>query len=116
VDVFGANLYDRYLQRVHTGTSKQAQKASRVIPAEAVFNAQTVEHCEAILVETGVYNPQRGRIEDHLDLAKEEDEQTVYHHGHRDFEKDHHMIIPSTYSSDIHEAVKYVLQKEGLLN
>ena len=45
-----------------------------------------------------------GRIEDQ--------EMGVYHHGHRDFEKNNQLSVPSVYSTDVYDAVLNILERE----
>lgn len=36
----------------------------------------------------------------------------VYHHGHRDFEADKDLRVPSLYCTDVYDAVLAILEKE----
>lgn len=36
----------------------------------------------------------------------------VYHHGHRDFEDEFKLRIPTLYCADVHEAVLSILERE----
>ena len=42
----------------------------------------------------------------------EDQEMEVYHHGHRDFEVDKKLRVPSYYCSDVYEAVLTILEAE----
>ncbi|XP_013416951.1 haloacid dehalogenase-like hydrolase domain-containing 5, partial [Lingula anatina] len=107
VDIVGANLYDRYIKSLRdNGNSETCTTIpinSRKIPEEAEFHDQSVESIDAILVETGVYNPATTNLE----------ENSIYHHGHRDFEKDTKLKMPSKFARDVYDGVVYALQKEG---
>ncbi|XP_063785395.1 haloacid dehalogenase-like hydrolase domain-containing 5 isoform X2 [Pseudophryne corroboree] len=88
-DVYGANLYNRYLQS-RRGDSPRPQS------------------CESILVCTGVYGSQ-GEVptDPHESVT-----QTVFH-GHRDFKLDTSLVEASHVVRDVGEAVDLVLKKEG---
>ena len=92
VDIVGANLYNRYLQKVWENRDNgnpiddvnDELPACRRIPANTGLIEQTVRSMESILVGTGVYK---------------HDEQTrerchVYH-GHRDFVEEPALSTPS---------------------
>ncbi|XP_036432138.1 haloacid dehalogenase-like hydrolase domain-containing 5 [Colossoma macropomum] len=127
-DIYGANLYNRYLQSMHHARAQvQAQggSASQVagdIQYETVDDAKnsgkvmvggSYEHrlpegCSSILVCTGVYN------RDQQDLPPDQTvtEQRIFH-GHRDFRFDPNLTRPSFVVHDVLEAVELVFQQEG---
>ena len=119
MDIVGANLYQRYIDRLHTrlsnneidnDTAKDAGlvdpelPSSRNIPADASLSKQTVEEIEGVLVCTGVFKPDRER--------NESDEK--HYHGHRDFPPNSELYKPSKTTSDVETAIEYILQKEGV--
>ncbi|KAM8971848.1 haloacid dehalogenase-like hydrolase domain-containing 5 [Pelodytes ibericus] len=92
-DVYGANLYNRYLQ------SQQAK-----------LEAGRPQSCQSILVCTGVYGNQREVPPD----PQESVTQTVFH-GHRDFRLDPSLVEATHVVEDVSQAVDLVLRKEGWL-
>ncbi|KAI1888481.1 hypothetical protein AGOR_G00185590 [Albula goreensis] len=128
-DIYGANLYNRYLQASRQSQA-QAQMKGGVGQAGAVPKQEAVEKvgasgdmrvgapggdgrlpesCRSILVCTGVYN------QDQQDLPPDP-LQTVTErifHGHRDFRFDPSLTQPSFVVQDVREAVELVFQQEG---
>ncbi|XP_067932293.1 haloacid dehalogenase-like hydrolase domain-containing 5 isoform X2 [Watersipora subatra] len=104
VDVFGSNLYNRYIAQCMVNENAGLSHASREVPSSYKFTSQTATKCNSILVDTGVYNSKLGKIEDQ--------EYDVYHHGHRDFETNQHLRIPTTYCTDVYEAVSAIIEQE----
>lgn len=131
-DIYGANLYNRYLQaRHHTKAKVQAKgRAGGLDPsAEAVDGHRKMsatemggatftyeseedlpEACSSILVCTGVYS--RDQEELPSDPAQTVTEQRIFH-GHRDFRFDPTLTQPSLVVQDVKEAVEMVFQLEG---
>uniref|UniRef100_A0A672U651 Haloacid dehalogenase-like hydrolase domain-containing 5 n=1 Tax=Strigops habroptila TaxID=2489341 RepID=A0A672U651_STRHB len=95
-DVYGANLYNRYLEE----NSRQGSK-SRLASAAAA-------HCRSVLVCTGVYNP---HTEVPLDTRASIAE-TVFH-GHRDFRFEPGLVEPDHIVPDVDAAVDLVFQLEN---
>uniref|UniRef100_A0A672U3C6 Haloacid dehalogenase-like hydrolase domain-containing 5 n=1 Tax=Strigops habroptila TaxID=2489341 RepID=A0A672U3C6_STRHB len=89
-DVYGANLYNRYLEE----NSRQASAAAA--------------HCRSVLVCTGVYNP---HTEVPLDTRASIAE-TVFH-GHRDFRFEPGLVEPDHIVPDVDAAVDLVFQLEN---
>lgn len=129
-DIYGANLYNRYLKAINR-TRAQAQAhgspsghAAGDIPYEVFDDAKhsgevsvggSFEHrlpegCSSILVCTGVYN------HDQQDLPSDPEqtvtEQQIFH-GHRDFRFDPSLTQPSFVVQDVREGVELVFQLEG---
>uniref|UniRef100_A0A8C7WM13 Haloacid dehalogenase-like hydrolase domain-containing 5 n=1 Tax=Oryzias sinensis TaxID=183150 RepID=A0A8C7WM13_9TELE len=113
-DVYGANLYNQYLQarRQRRADGGGPAGAANVSPAElggaADVNgseAELPEACSSILVCTGVYS--RDQQEAHSGT-----ERHVYH-GHRDFRFDPGLTRPSFLVHDVEEALELVFQQEG---
>ncbi|XP_068950414.1 haloacid dehalogenase-like hydrolase domain-containing 5 isoform X2 [Petaurus breviceps papuanus] len=94
-DIYGANLYNRYLQKTRHG---EVQEGYEVI--EEKQGSPTAEKCFSILVRSGVYSPSQRQAE-------------APFHGHRDFVFDPSLLEPSHLVADVHEAVQLVLCKEG---
>ncbi|KAK1789753.1 hypothetical protein P4O66_015656 [Electrophorus voltai] len=127
-DIYGANLYNRYLQSTHDKRAKvQAQgssagqiagdiqyeaaddaKSSGKVMVGGSFEHCLPEGCISILVCTGVYN------RDQQDLSPDQTvtEQRNFH-GHRDFSFDPSLTQPSFVVQDVREAVELVFQQEG---
>lgn len=130
-DIYGANLYNRYLQAVqHTKVQMQAKSGVGVDPVvEAVgetpkmtsaefggatggYGSETdrPEGCSSILVCTGVYS--RDQQELPSDPEQTVTEQRIFH-GHRDFRFDPSLTQPSLVVQDVKEAVEMVFEQEG---
>uniref|UniRef100_A0A1A8MF48 Haloacid dehalogenase-like hydrolase domain-containing 5 n=1 Tax=Nothobranchius pienaari TaxID=704102 RepID=A0A1A8MF48_9TELE len=128
-DVYGANLYDRYLQtsrcsrikmqgKSFGGTVDHSAEAVDVPQvksggAAGVFGSEEPpEGCSSILVCTGVYS--RDQPELPSDPAQTVTEHRIFH-GHRDFHFDPTLLQPSYVVEDVKEAVELVFQREGWL-
>jgi len=131
-DIYGANLYNRYLQASRRTKAQMQAKSGRggAEPmAEAVDDtpkmtsaelggATTVygseedlpEGCSSILVCTGVYSREQQELPS--DPAQTVTEQRIFH-GHRDFRFDPILTQPSFVVHDVKEAVELVFQQEG---
>uniref|UniRef100_A0ABM5GE56 Haloacid dehalogenase-like hydrolase domain-containing 5 n=1 Tax=Pogona vitticeps TaxID=103695 RepID=A0ABM5GE56_9SAUR len=104
-DVYGANLYNRYLQT-------QAKVSVTTMAAESKeqrnHNVCSAESCQSILVCTGVYSPY-GDVPTDCNKSMLE---TVFH-GHRDFHFDPSLVEASHVVHDVNDAVELVFQKEN---
>ena len=60
VDVFGANLYHRYIEECLTNEKCGLPHASRQVPSGYDFTPQTATASHSVLVGTGVYDPKLG--------------------------------------------------------
>lgn len=131
-DIYGANLYNRYLQASrHTKAQMQAKSSGGGADpmAETVDEAPKMtstelggasstygadedlpEGCSSILVCTGVYS--RDQQELPSDPTQTVTEQQIFH-GHRDFRFDPSLTQPSFVVQDVKEAVELVFQQEG---
>lgn len=131
-DIYGANLYNHYLQASHGAKGKKAKSGrggvvrthslteadnSERLSAEpggasAVFGSEEElpEKCHSILVCTGVYS--RDQEELLSDTTQTVTEQQIFH-GHRDFHFDPSLTQPSFVVQDVKEAVEMVFQQEG---
>lgn len=131
-DIYGANLYNRYLQTaqrakthmqakgvahasepladsvdgVHPMTSTELGGGSNVYET----SEEPPEGCCSILVCTGVYS--RDQQELPSDPNQTVTEQRIFH-GHRDFRFDPSLTQPSFVVEDVKEAVELVFQQEG---
>lgn len=66
VDVFGANLYNRYIAECVTNENAGLPHSSREVPNGYEFTPQTATTCHSVLVGTGVYDPKIGVLPHHL--------------------------------------------------
>ncbi|XP_029011256.1 haloacid dehalogenase-like hydrolase domain-containing 5 [Betta splendens] len=125
-DIYGANLYNRYLQeraarknpkavaKVAAGAAGAAGAAAPVPQDEELDSLWESElalpsatSCKSVLVCTGVYNPNAEVPSDHNRCIKE----TVFH-GHRDFRFDPALVEPDHIVQDVAEAVDLIFEKE----
>lgn len=117
-DIYGANLYNRYLEErvavksaqtvAHMGAAAAAVEAS-VNLWESELALPSATSCKSILVCTGVYNPNAEVPPDASHCIKE----TVFH-GHRDFRFDPALVEPDHVVQDVAEAVERILELEKL--
>lgn len=63
VDVYGANLYTKYIEDCVLSDRQGGPHSSRQVPDDYDFKKQTVTKCHSILVETGVYDPKIGEYD-----------------------------------------------------
>uniref|UniRef100_A0A8C9UEL5 Haloacid dehalogenase-like hydrolase domain-containing 5 n=1 Tax=Serinus canaria TaxID=9135 RepID=A0A8C9UEL5_SERCA len=101
-DVYGANLYNRYLQE-----SSRSHPRAR-LPAKGELAAAAAARCSSVLVCTGVYDP-------HSEVAlpsRDSIAQNVFH-GHRDFSFDPALVEPDHIVPDVDAAVDLVFQLEN---
>lgn len=131
-DIYGANLYNRYLQASrHTKAQMQAKSggggadplaetvddvpkmtSAELGGASSTYGAEEnlPEGCSSILVCTGVYS--RDQQELPSDPTQTVTEQRIFH-GHRDFRFDPSLTQPSVIVQDVEEAVELVFEQEG---
>lgn len=119
-DIYGANLYNRYLEeRLAKKSSKAMQQALTGTGAsvsqdedtdndwESELASPSATSCKSILVCTGVYNP-------HIELLKDTNQcikETVFH-GHRDFRFEPALIEPGNVVQDVDAAVELIFEME----
>ncbi|XP_017274325.1 haloacid dehalogenase-like hydrolase domain-containing 5 [Kryptolebias marmoratus] len=126
-DIYGANLYDRFLQASRRTKAKMQAKGgvravdhmeeAKMTPTElggaaGVYGSEEdlPEGCSSILVCTGVYSrEQQELLSDPMQTVTE---QQIFH-GHRDFRFDPSLTQPSFVVHDVKEAVEMVFQQEG---
>jgi len=110
-DIYGANLYNRILQRkaVCPDESRQVITAScnenKKVKKEPKLLEQTVKTCHSVLVCTGVYANTSNKYE-----------QSAYttppvFHGPRDMDYDRDLCEPDLICQDAHEAVRTILDQ-----
>lgn len=121
-DIYGANLYNRYLQE--RAARKNPKAVAKVAAAtgsatavpqdeepdgtwESELAPPSATSCKSVLVCTGVYNPNAEVPSDASRCIKE----TVFH-GHRDFRFDPALVEPDHIVEDVAEAVDLVFEKE----
>ncbi|XP_056244754.1 haloacid dehalogenase-like hydrolase domain-containing 5 [Seriola aureovittata] len=112
-DIYGANLYNRYLVQQHaamtTSTKFVAQgtgsQVTMVVPEEELVSAAA--QCHSILVCTGVYNPRSPLPSNQSGTITEK----VFH-GHRDLVLEPDLVEPSHVVEDVESAVDLLLQQE----
>ncbi|NP_001315451.1 haloacid dehalogenase-like hydrolase domain-containing 5 [Danio rerio] len=124
-DIYGANLYNRYLKAMNRSRTPQVQaqggvsgqmaadlhcddaKCSGQVMVGGSFEHCLPEACSSILVCTGVYN---------RDMPTDPQETLTEHrifHGHRDFRFDPSLTQPSFIVNDVRDGVELVFQLEG---
>lgn len=126
-DIYGANLYSRYLEE---RTSRKNPKAVAKVAAAAVAGSDAAvpqedetdntweselaapyaTSCKSVLVCTGVYNPNAEVPADASRCLK----QTVFH-GHRDFRFDPGLVEPDHVVQDVNEAVELIFKQENFV-
>nr|XP_057931430.1 haloacid dehalogenase-like hydrolase domain-containing 5 isoform X2 [Doryrhamphus excisus] len=125
-DIYGANLYNRYLQTAQRSQAQRQASRSRssgdggwpaMTPAEfggapGVLGpgVDLPEACRSILVCTGVYS--RDQREPPWHATPAAPERRIFH-GHRDFRFDPSLTQPSFVVQDVQDAVELVFQQEG---
>lgn len=121
-DIYGANLYNRYLEeRIARKNPKAVAKiaaatgSTTAVPEvdetdnmwENEFALPSATSCKSVLVCTGVYNPKAEVPTDANQCIKE----TVFH-GHRDFRFDPALVEPGHIVKDVLEAVELIFEQE----
>ncbi|XP_034393841.1 haloacid dehalogenase-like hydrolase domain-containing 5 isoform X1 [Cyclopterus lumpus] len=118
-DIYGANLYNRYLEervaiKNPQAVAQMAGSTTAVPRGEGSVNLWESElalpsatSCKSLLVCTGVYNPNVEVPSDASHSIKE----TVFH-GHRDFRFDPALVEPDHIVQDVAEAVERILEQE----
>ncbi|XP_074051065.1 haloacid dehalogenase-like hydrolase domain-containing 5 [Macrotis lagotis] len=94
-DVYGANLYNHYLQKNGKGEVQECYEEIKKKQGPPM-----AERCFSILVRSGVFDPSMKQKE------------TTFH-GHRDFIFDPSLLEASFVVADVHEAIQLVFCKEG---
>ncbi|XP_041638492.1 haloacid dehalogenase-like hydrolase domain-containing 5 [Cheilinus undulatus] len=114
-DIYGANLYNRYLAQQHaamTTTTKLVAQGTgshvtMAVPGEEDLVSAAAQ-CHSILVCTGVYNPRSPLPSDQSNAVSE----TVFH-GHRDLVLEPDLVEPNHIVEDVEAAIDLLLQQES---
>lgn len=119
-DIYGANLYNRYLEEESSakGSLVQAKvvagKQTATISQDEDLNVLTSElmqgsatACKSVLVCTGVYNPCKDDMQGHKELIT-----GPVFHGHRDFRFDADLSDPDYIVPNIDAAVDLIYKLE----
>ncbi|XP_040594102.1 haloacid dehalogenase-like hydrolase domain-containing 5 isoform X3 [Mesocricetus auratus] len=101
-DVFGANLFNQYLQ-----TAKRGEKEPGT-GGQQKSRPSTIQSCASILVCTGIHSCQDSAPEGPTSGGPE-----LPFHGHRDFSFSPELLEASHVVRDVNEAVQLVFQQEG---
>ncbi|XP_071780696.1 haloacid dehalogenase-like hydrolase domain-containing 5 [Centroberyx gerrardi] len=121
-DIYGANLYNRYLEE--RSTRKNPKAVAKMVATTGSTTAMPQEEeidtaweselappsatsCKSILVCTGVYNPNTEVPSDANRCIKE----TVFH-GHRDFRFDPALVEPGHIVQHVEDAVDLIFEQE----
>ncbi|XP_053577019.1 haloacid dehalogenase-like hydrolase domain-containing 5 [Bombina bombina] len=121
-DIYGANLFNRYLQEKNsrkgskalvqvlsgTGMTTVSQEEEPVLESE--LSLPTATSCRSVLVCTGIYNHHTKVPADTSKTIKE----TVFH-GHRDFRFDPGLVEPGHIVEDVNAAVDLIFQLETFI-
>ncbi|KAH0617081.1 hypothetical protein JD844_028715 [Phrynosoma platyrhinos] len=110
-DIYGANLYNRYLQaQAEVNVTAMAAESEEHLEVQRnrSISVGSAESCLSILVCTGVYNPYGDMPGDRNENMLE----TAFH-GHRDFHFDPSLVEASHVVNDVNDAVELVFQKEN---
>ncbi|KAM7170247.1 haloacid dehalogenase-like hydrolase domain-containing 5 isoform 2-T2 [Macrochelys suwanniensis] len=123
-DIYGANLYNRYLEEKNSRKGSkgriQAKVAAGTMSATISQDDEldhtwqnelapaTATNCRSVLVCTGVYNPHTEVPSD----TRESITETVFH-GHRDFRFDPALVEPDHIVPDADAAVDLIYQLEN---
>ncbi|XP_061641518.1 haloacid dehalogenase-like hydrolase domain-containing 5 isoform X2 [Phyllopteryx taeniolatus] len=101
-DVYGANLYDRYLARQHKRARPATGSQAGAAEPDEEEPAPPAARCRSVLVCTGVY----GRPS-----ASAPAPESVFLHGHRDMTAEAGLAEPSYVVDDVEAAVDLVLRR-----
>lgn len=121
-DIYGANLYNRYLEeknsrkgtqaRIQAAAGTRASTVSQDVESsngwEGELSSSTATSCRSVLVCTGIYNPHTEVPCDTRECITE----TVFH-GHRDFRFDPGLVEPDHIVKDVDAAVELIFQLEN---
>uniref|UniRef100_A0A3P8U617 Haloacid dehalogenase like hydrolase domain containing 5 n=1 Tax=Amphiprion percula TaxID=161767 RepID=A0A3P8U617_AMPPE len=109
-DIYGANLYNRYLAQQHIAMTTAAKLVAQGTGSQVTTAEEEVvcaAQCRSILVCTGVYDPRSLLPGDQNSGVSE----TVFH-GHRDLALEPDLVEPSHMVKDVEAAVDLLLQQE----
>lgn len=124
-DIYGANLYNRYLgDRIARENPKAmakmlaaagsaaplSQEAEMDSLVESELALPSATSCKSVLVCTGVYSPDAEVSSDAGQCIKE----TVFH-GHRDFRFEPGLVEPNHIVQNVDEAVDLIFERENFV-
>ncbi|XP_006004457.1 haloacid dehalogenase-like hydrolase domain-containing 5 isoform X2 [Latimeria chalumnae] len=127
-DIYGANLYNRYLKEESSRTGSKARVKAKLAAGrgtttttvsqevdqhnmwENELTPASATNCRSILVCTGVFNPHAKVPTDPIETITE----TVFH-GHRDFRFDPDLVEPNYIVQDVDAAVELIFQLENFM-
>uniref|UniRef100_A0A8C2WQE0 Haloacid dehalogenase like hydrolase domain containing 5 n=1 Tax=Cyclopterus lumpus TaxID=8103 RepID=A0A8C2WQE0_CYCLU len=111
-DIYGANLYNRYLGQQHAAATTTiklvAQGTGSQVTMAVPELVSAATQCRSILVCTGVYNPRSPLPSDRSDAITE-----AVLHGHRDLVLELDLVEPNHVVEDVEAAVDLLLQQES---
>lgn len=128
-DIYGANLYNRYLEerhKSHTAVAKMAVNATSTTTAKSTqvgedhawhseLASPSATRCKSVLVCTGVYNPSvEVPCSSSTSSAEQHIRETIFH-GHRDFRFDPELVAPGHVARDVDEAVDFIFRQENFV-
>ncbi|XP_072655737.1 haloacid dehalogenase-like hydrolase domain-containing 5 isoform X3 [Canis lupus baileyi] len=102
-DVYGANLFHKYLQMVKRDGAEERGAGGLWKPRPSA-----TQSCASILVCTGVYSPKGPEA-----TRPAQDAEEAPFHGHRDFSFSPGLMEASHIVNDVNEAIQLVFHKEG---
>ncbi|KAK2861569.1 hypothetical protein Q5P01_001102 [Channa striata] len=111
-DIYGANLYNRYLAQQHTAIATSTKLVAKGTGSHMMMQEELVSaaaQCRSILVCTGVYKPRSSLSSDQASVVTE----TVFH-GHRDLIMEPDLVEPDHVVEDVEAAVDLLLKAEAV--
>ncbi|XP_061908704.1 haloacid dehalogenase-like hydrolase domain-containing 5 isoform X1 [Entelurus aequoreus] len=112
-DIYGANLYNRYLEEravrkkpIAVAKLAAATGSSTSVPTEEELALPAATSCQSVLVCTGVFKPPT----DPLRRVQED-----AFHGHRDFGFDPALVEPKHMVQDVDQAVDAIFKQENFV-
>ncbi|KAM4588740.1 haloacid dehalogenase-like hydrolase domain-containing 5 [Odontesthes bonariensis] len=109
-DIYGANLYNRYLAQQRAATATSSKLVAQGTGSQLTMTEEelaSAARCRSILVCTGVYNPHSPLPSDQNSGVTE-----MVFHGHRDLVLEPDLVEPSHVVQDVEAAVDLLLQQE----
>ncbi|XP_041835942.1 haloacid dehalogenase-like hydrolase domain-containing 5 [Melanotaenia boesemani] len=109
-DIYGANLYNRYLAQQHAAMTTSAKLVAQGTGSQIALAEEDLvsfAQCRSILVCTGVYKPHSSLPGDQNSMITE-----MVFHGHRDLVLEPDLVEPSHVVEDVEAAVDLMLQQE----
>ncbi|KAF7207439.1 haloacid dehalogenase-like hydrolase domain-containing 5 [Nothobranchius furzeri] len=110
-DIYGANLFNRYLAQQHAAMTTGAKLVAQATGSQMTMAEEelvSASQCSSILVCTGVYNPHAPMLSDQ-DRSMSE----MIFGGHSDLKLELDLVEPSHVVEDVEAAVDLLLQQES---